>query len=269
MVSRSPRNRPLNCLSPPCAARALSSAGSTSQIERSMARGEEVSATCARSPQSSSYRMRPREYTSLRGADPLCPDLLRAGVVRRPRHGTGSFGAACRVAVQQSGDPEVQQLRDPVRGYQDIAGLQIAVNHQIGVRRFHTRAHLPEQLDARRQGELALAAEGRDGQAGYEFHREIGQPVPRPAIQKARDIGMLQSGEDLPLVPETLPQELRIAHRRCDLQRHPLGVLPVVALGFENDSHAAPPHFAQNPGRARSAVLPTPLRAVWIGPCAI
>ena len=71
-TTRSPR-------SPRASARSLGLPGSCSQMDRSSVSGEEASAICARSPASSSKRISPSEYTSVRvvtGRPRTCSGLV-------------------------------------------------------------------------------------------------------------------------------------------------------------------------------------------------
>ena len=52
----------------------------------------------------------------------------------------------CGVAgCDELGDAEVEQLRRPVGGHQDVAGLDVPVHDQVAVRELHRGADLAEQ----------------------------------------------------------------------------------------------------------------------------
>ena len=52
------------------------------------------------------------------------------------------------LVMQQLADPEIQQLGRTGDADQDIAGLQIAMHHEVLMRVFHCRADVQEQYEA-------------------------------------------------------------------------------------------------------------------------
>ena len=83
--------------------------------------------------------------------DRLAADLFGAGVLRRQRPRPAGDRIACRtetILAQQLGDPEVEQLRATILGHQDVAGLEVAMDDQILVRRSDGIAHLAKQGDS-------------------------------------------------------------------------------------------------------------------------
>src|SRR6185437_2512275 len=86
----------------------------------------------------------------------------------------------------------------------------------------------------------------RDGAAFDELHGEIGDAVMRTAIEETRDVGMLQPGEDLAFLPETLADDIAIAPTGCDFQGDGFLVFVVIPDGFEYLPHAASPDLADD-----------------------
>ena len=72
------------------------------------------------------------------------------------------------------------------------------------------------------------------------LHDEVGQAVVgRAAVEQARDVRVLERGEDLPLGAKRASMQLGVQPRRHDLDRHPLRELAVGALGQVDRAHAA------------------------------
>jgi hypothetical protein len=155
-----------------------------------------------------------------RRGDRLSPNLLGARVVRcqEPHH---ALGCARRVRIRpvhDLGDPEIQQFGHALRGHQDIARLQIAVNDQPLVCVLDRRAHLQEQPHPLIDIEVLAIAVRVDRLAGDELHDEVRQPrLGRAAVQQPRDIRMIEAREDLALVAESLHDVRRVVARSDQL----------------------------------------------------
>ena len=100
--------------------------------------------------------------------------------------------------------------------------------------------HLQEQLRTRAPGPPVLGAPNRDGTSVDVLQRQIGLPVRADAgVEQARDVRMLEAGEDVPLAGEPdgeVPPEP--AHQR-QLERDLPGERAVVSLGEPHVRHAA------------------------------
>ena len=151
-----------------------------------------------------------------RGGQGLAADLFRTGVVRghetpggdrHRRVGAGQLGA------DQLGDAEVDQLGHAVDPDQDVAGLEVAVDHHVLVRELHGVADLPEQRDALAQAVAVVVAVGVDRLAVDELHDEVGQAVLGAAgIQQAGDgLVLAEHGQDLHLRAEA-PEQVARGH---------------------------------------------------------
>jgi hypothetical protein len=82
-----------------------------------------------------------------------------------------------------------------------------------------------------------------------KLHHQVRSPGRRgAAVEQARDVGVLQVGEDLPLAPEPL-QRLGAAVAQQDLDGRALLVMAVAALRGKHAAHAAVAHLVlQRPG---------------------
>ena len=191
----------------------------------------------------SATREEPIEHHSKRvhvagGRHRLATDLLGAGVLRRerPQH------RLCHVAdgIQQRRDTEVQQLRDPVTGHEDVGGLDVAMNHQALMRVLDRRADTEKQLQALSDRRPVRATELVDRRAVDELHHEIRDAaVGGAAVEEARDVRVIQTRENLALPAEALNDSGRVESRAHQLQRDLLLVLAIGANGREHFAHAA------------------------------
>jgi hypothetical protein len=156
----------------------------------------------------------------------LAADLLGAGVI-----GGHETDDGCRficslypeLGREQLGDPEVQELRVARRRDQDVGGLEVTVHDEALVRVLHRIADSKKELKARRDREPAPVAVGEQVLPVHILHYEVGEPfVGRPSVVEARDAGVLQSGQDLPLRAEAAHDERRVHSTSHYLDRHRL-----------------------------------------------
>ena len=186
-----------------------------------------------------------------RGGRGLAADLLGRGVFRRVEPQARDGGFRRRGVIEQLGDAEVEQFHAAVVGDQDVAGLEIAVNDEpcVGVRdRF---AHRQEQPQAFAQAEAQRIAVRAQVAAVDVFEREERLAVRAgAAVEQARDVGMLEAGEDLALGAEALGEMLHARPRPHQLQRRALLETAVHALGEVDRAHAALPDQLQQPPSA-------------------
>src|SRR5215472_6376306 len=118
--------------------------------------------------------------------------------------------------------------------------LEVAMDDQIAVRITHRLTGFTEQHAALLDREIALFAVRVDRNALDIFHDEERCAVPgRASIQKPRDIGVIQAGQDLPLLPESLQQRNRRQRALYQLDSYPLLVLVVIAHGGIDCPHTA------------------------------
>jgi hypothetical protein len=119
------------------------------------------------------------------GGDGLTAQLLGARVFRSEGVHHGGFEAAG--GAYDFRDAEIKQLRHAIGGDQDVAGLEIAVNHQVLVRVVHGGANRQKELEPLLDGERTDRAVGVDGRAFDQFHHQVGDAssVVAPSSRRA------------------------------------------------------------------------------------
>jgi hypothetical protein len=79
------------------------------------------------------------------------------------------------------------------------------VNDQALVRVLDRRTNLTKQFETLADGKTMRIAVLVDGLPLHQFHDQVGNAVFRgPPIQQTRYVGVIQTGENLPLVSKTL-----------------------------------------------------------------
>ncbi len=170
-------------------------------------------------------------------------DHFGTGVLRghrsRPSPRDGDIVAPGFLA-QEFGDPEVEQFHGAVGGHENVAGFEIAVDHEVAVGVLDRAAHLSKQREPRGQAESVFIAVAGDGCAVDVLQHEIGPAIIHHApVEQSGDVAVVQPGQDLALVPEAPNGLVGIHTALDDLDRHPLSVLIIGANRFVHDSHAA------------------------------
>ena len=151
---------------------------------------------------------------------------------------------------ERLGDTEVDEFGQAIVANQHVVRLQVAVQHQIGVRVLHGFAYAQEHLDPPARVELARIAPAGDRQAADQLHRQIRRTIRGFAdVEQAGYGRMLEGSDDLALAQETLAPvgiEQRILD---DLEGDLLADLAIGAFGTVDHAHAAlPQRFAQHVG---------------------
>ena len=121
-----------------------------------------------------------------------CSGAAYSGVRARPPSTVSVGSGAARVAFEQLGDAEIEQLHLSVRAHQHVRRLEIAVHDQVRVRVRHGGEHVEEQADAR------IDAERRSDRSTDRCARpptysstRYGWPVRRDAgVDQVRDVRM-------------------------------------------------------------------------------
>jgi hypothetical protein len=114
------------------------------------------------------------------------------------------------------------------------------VDDEVGVRELHRGQDLGEELDPSPQVHPVLVAPDRDGTSVHVFHREVWQPVRADAgVVEARDVGMLEAGEDVPLTGEADGEVPSEPAHQGQLEGDLPGERAVVPLGEPHVRHAA------------------------------
>ena len=102
--------------------------------------------------------------------------------------------------------------------------------------------NLAHQGDAAARVELMGIAEAVDGQAADEFHHQIGQAgLGDAAIDQARDLRMIQAGQELAFAAEALFDLVARPAPAAPPSRPPTSEGAVGAFGQINGAHAAAP----------------------------
>ena len=194
-------------------------------------------------PVSSLYSKNAQRIDVGGGGDRLAANLLGTGVIERHGAQLGTRlgrGQSVEFGADELGDAEIQELRHSVRGDQDVAGLEIAMDHQVPVGILHRGADVAEQLEALGDGALVLLAVTIDANAFDVLHHQVGKAVGRgSAIDQRGDVGMVKAGEHLALQAEAAQDFLRIHAALDQLDRHLLLEFVVEARGQPHRSHAS------------------------------
>ncbi len=182
-----------------------------------------------------------------RGGYRLAGELLGCGVApgQHPRAGPRRIVV---VAAEELGNPEIEELRLPGRGDEDVRRLEVAMDHQIAVGEIDRRDDLEHQSQAILEREAALGAPFGDGLAEDELEGEVGASVRRQTtIDQLRDAGVIEARQDPPLGEETRHDLVAVEPALEELQRDPALESAVGALGEEDLAHAAATERRENP----------------------
>src|ERR1700735_5480713 len=108
---------------------------------------------------------------------------------------------------EQLGYAEIEQLRVPFIGDEDIRRFDIAVYDQIAVRIVNRRADRDEQLEAFAYEQRAAVAIRVDGFAIDILHDEVrGPSLQIAAIYEGSDRAMVERGQDVAFAVQTAAQ---------------------------------------------------------------
>ena len=113
------------------------------------------------------------------------------------------------------------------------------MNDEAFVGELDRAADLAEEGEAGGQVEMVRAAVLRDRQPLDVLHDEVRHAVLGAAVEKSRDVRVLELGENLALEAEPLGHGGPVAPERRDLERHRLPVLVIVPHRLEDEAHAA------------------------------
>ena len=144
---------------------------------------------------------------------------------------------------------------------QHVAGFQVAVHDVVFVRMLHRVEHREAQLEPLGRGQLVIVGVAIDRGAPDVLHHEIGQPFGRGAsVEEARDVGMIQRGQDLTFVAEAADDQVGVHAAPDHLDRD--RVLEIVGAPRQIDgTHAA---AADQPFDVVMAELGTDVRIVIV-----
>ena len=214
-------------------------------------RTREPPSTRVRAPANQQFEQNHAERIDVGGgADGLPGNLFGRGVLWR--EGAAGLAGECRlgrtVSLHQLGDAEVQQPHLARLVHQDVAGLEVAVHHQVGVRMGHGVADLHEQRQALAQRRRPHCAPSVQGLSVHPFQRQVGLAGGRDAgVVQARNVRVFQRGQDLALARQALGQAGAAPGAVRQLQGHLPALQLVGALGQPDAGHAPFAQAAQQP----------------------
>ena len=176
------------------------------------------------------------------GARRAVGELFGRGVTRCQRTPLGRGGLVVR--TDQPRDAEIQQLHLALGIDQHVGRLQIAVNHQVTVRRRDRHRHLAEQLHdlARIQGPLFAPAV--DVFTPDQRHRQPwGAVIGHAGVDQADDVRMRQPRQDVGFAPELGAAVAAQAGHGQQFQRHHLVRRAIDTVRAVHHRHAAARQF--------------------------
>ena len=128
-------------------------------------------------------------------------------------------GGVAAVRPRQAGDPEVEDLDPPVRGEEDVVGLQVAVDDGAPVRGLEPVAHLDRELDRGSQGHRPALEALPEALALQELENEVGTPAGGADVEDGQDVRVGEGGDGSRLVleaAEALGRGLRVGEDDLD-----------------------------------------------------
>ncbi len=185
-------------------------------------------------------------------------DLLRAHVAQGAKQlaGLGSARGRQQVGGGDVGNAEIEHLG--LAGFidQDVAGLEVAMDHTIVVGVLHRVAHLGQQLKARRRVETATAGVLVQWHAADELHGEERSAVfTHPRFMNLSNPSMPEPAQDLGFVAEAADEFGRNEAGADHLEGN--GAARVVLFGLVNGAHATFAVLAEDAIAARYERQPT------------
>jgi hypothetical protein len=168
------------------------------------------------------------------GGDRRTLHLLGRGVLQRQRAapflGQRAGRVGPRVALEQLGDAEVEQLDAAVARDEHVARLDVAMHDEVAVRMRDGGQHLHEQADALLDAQALRVGMAVDALAVDQLEHEVGLAVGRDAgIEHAGDVRVGQPRENRALAPEALCRRVAEPRQVQQLDRHAAFVLAVGA----------------------------------------
>ncbi len=115
------------------------------------------------------------------------------------------------------------------------------------VRILNGGTNLKEKFDAARNGKFVGVAIFIDRAPGDELHDEVGSAVfGAAAVEKASDVGMVESGENLALIAEVVQDETRSGRGANEFDGDFLIELAVGTYSGKDFAHAARSNFIKD-----------------------
>src|SRR6478672_5605839 len=154
---------------------------------------------------------------------------------------------------KELGDPEIEQLRLPFGVRHNVAGLDVAMNNQIPMRKLHRGADLQKQLQSLTRRQLLRDCKSSHRCADDVVHDEVGQTIAgRACIEEPRDIWVIEPGQDLAFRSETAQDLSRVGASIQYLDRDLFLKLTISALCQENGAHPPAAKFTDDDIRAHA-----------------
>ena len=136
--------------------------------------------------------------------------MFGAGVLRCQSaiHGDGRFREGSTIRrVQNLGDAKIEELWCAIGSDENVAGLDVAMNDQPLMRVLDRGADLEKEFQSLCDGRALSVAVFGNGPAVDQFHYQIRSAERAAAIEKARNVRVLEAGKNLAFVFEAFDDE--------------------------------------------------------------
>ena len=131
------------------------------------------------------------------------------------------------------------------------------MDHQTAMRVLDGIAELEEESEPRVDREIVFAAVVVDRRSFDVLHDQVRNAAGgRAAVEQAGDVGMLERGQNLPLLPEALQQRLAAGAAANEFDGDTLFEFGILARRQKDGAHAAVPELADDAIRSDEDVLP-------------
>src|SRR5262245_57696107 len=176
-------------------------------------------------------------------SDRLASHVLGARVTWREDSntpGSGQLLVRCSVGfVHELGNPEIEQPRTTLDVDQNVRWLQVTMDDAVLMRVSHGVQDLFEQAQPRGQIEVSVIGVIQQRPSLDVLHHQIGKAFVRAAtVENARDIRVLEMGENLPFASEAVEQRAAVHAALHDLDGDIFPKYVVIAAGPVDAAHA-------------------------------
>lgn len=175
-----------------------------------------------------------------RGGDFLVEELLRACVLGRHHlDAGGGIGGRIGVGIEELGDAEIEEPDRAVFRYQNVAGLDVAVDHEILVSILDGGTDGEKEAEAGAEVELVRVTVFIDGRACDEVHDEKRLAgFSGAAIQEAGDVRVFEVREDVAFGLEAAHGEAIVETAAGHLHGDQLSIEIIDTDGLVDHAHA-------------------------------
>jgi hypothetical protein len=154
--------------------------------------------------------------------------LFRTHVERRPHRNAGIRHRRRELLVRRARQTEVGQQRVPLGGEHDVLGLDVAVDHAVGMSVRQRFPQLGRELRRLRLAQGAARFQSVPQRPGFnERHGEPQSAAGDTGVEQWQDVRMLQTREGQDLTLEALGAQLLAGRDRQDLERDVTLVAPI------------------------------------------